>query len=65
MTDKKISRHCSFLNAYVAIHIKYEENEANVRSCEASGCENTKCNLSKCFVGDRTDGEDSLDYPKK
>ena len=65
MTDKKISRHCGFLNSYVAIHMKYEKNESIVRSCEESGCENSRCNLSKCFVGNRSAGKDSLDYPKK
>lgn len=65
MTDKKISRHCGFLNSYVAIHMKYEKNDVIVRSCEESGCENSKCNLSKCFVGNRSVGKDSLDYPKK
>lgn len=65
MTDKRISRHCGFLNAYVAIHMKYETDDAIVRSCEESGCENSNCNLSKCFVGNRSAGNNSLDYPKK
>lgn len=65
MTDKKISGHCGFLNAYVAIHVKYDKKEADVRSCEESGCGNSKCNLSKCFAGNRSAGKDFLDYPKK
>lgn len=65
MTDKKISRHCGFLNAYVAIHMKYENTAVILRSCEESSCENSKCNLSKCFAGNRADGTDALDYPKK
>lgn len=65
MTEKKIGRHCGFLNAYVAIHVKYDKNVAAARSCEGSGCENSKCNLSKCFFGDRSMGQNFLDYPKK
>ena len=60
-----MGRHCSFLNAYVAIHVKYEQNELAVRSCEESDCKNSKCNLSKSFVGDRSIGRDCLDQPKK
>lgn len=65
MTDKRISRHCSFLNAYVAIHMKYENDKADGCSCEEAGCENSKCNLSRCFAGDRSAGKNFLDFPKK
>lgn len=65
MMDKKMGRHCGFLNAYVAIHVKYEKNKPNVRFCEESGCDNADCNLSKCFTGDRAAGKDFLDQPKK
>lgn len=65
MTDKRISRHCSFLNAYVAIHMRYEKDESDKCSCEESGCNNSKCNLSKSFAGNRVDGKNFLDYPKK
>ncbi|ADU27744.1 hypothetical protein Ethha_2229 [Ethanoligenens harbinense YUAN-3] len=65
MTDKRVGRHCSFLNLYVGIHVKYEKNGTFVRSCEESGCSNSKCNLSRSFMGSRTLGQDALDYPKK
>lgn len=65
LRDKKMGRHCGFLNAYVAIHVKYAKNEAAVRSCEESDCNNSKCNLSKCYIGDRSAGKDFLDQPKK
>lgn len=65
MTDKRISRHCGFLNAYVGINVKYGKDEADRRFCEGSGCENAKCNLSKSFEGNRSSGKNFLDYPKK
>lgn len=65
MANKRISRHCGFLNAYVGITMDYEKDEADRRTCEGSGCENSKCYLSKSFVGNRSDGKDFLDYPKK
>lgn len=63
--DKKMGKHCSFLNAYVAIHVKYEQGEASVRSCDESSCQNSMCNLSKSFAGDRASGKDCLDQPKR
>lgn len=63
--DKKMGKHCGFLNAYVAIHVKYEKNKPAVRFCEASDCDNADCNLNKCFAGDRASGKDFLDQPKK
>lgn len=63
--DKKMGKHCSFLNSYVAIHVKYEQGGLSVRSCDESGCQNGECSLSKSFVGDRSSGKDCLDYPKK
>lgn len=65
MIDKKMGRHCSFKNAYVAIHMKYEKEKVAERSCEESGCSNLKCNLSKSFMGDRAMGNDFLDHPKR
>lgn len=63
--DKKIGRHCEFLNSYIALHVKYEKNGKAIRSCEQSDCRNSKCILSKNFMGDRMTGSDFLDYPKK
>lgn len=60
-----MGKHCSFLNAYVAIHVKYIHDKSSGRSCDGSDCQNSKCNLSKSFIGDRSSGKDSLDYPKK
>lgn len=65
MIDKKMGRHCSFKNAYVAIHIKYDKDKDAERTCEESGCSNSKCSLSKSFVGDHILGKDFLDHPKK
>lgn len=63
--DKKMGRHCGFLNSYIALHVKYEKNGKATRSCEQSDCRNSKCILSKNFMGDRMTGSDFLDYPKK
>jgi len=60
-----MGKHCSFLNAYVAIHVKYLQGESSVQSCDESGCTNSKCNLSKNFIGIRSSGKDCLDQPKK
>lgn len=63
--DKKMGRHCGFLNSYIALHVKYEKNGTAIRSCEQSDCRNSKCILSENFMGDRMTGSDFLDYPKK
>lgn len=61
VNDKTLGRHCSFLNKYVPIRIKYFPNGSAIRSCDNSSCGNADCNLCDSFAGDKSEGQDSLD----
>ena len=61
INDKTLGKHCSFLNKYVPIRIKYFPSGPAIRSCDNSSCGNADCILSNSFIGDKSKGQDYLD----
>lgn len=60
VNDKTLGKHCSFLNKYVPIRIKYLSHGPAIISCGDSSCSNADCNLCNSFVGDKSKGQDYL-----
>lgn len=61
MVDKKIGMHCSFLNTYVPVHIRYITTYSKEWSCDSSSCGNKKCCLCDSFEGSKAGGRNYLD----
>lgn len=64
-TDKKMGKHCSFLNVFVPVHIRYNRDKPAVKSCDEPACSNRDCSLNRGFVGDRLTGRDFIDQPPR
>jgi hypothetical protein len=61
VNDKRIGKHCNFLNEYVPVYFKYFPNGISVKSCDSSSCGNKDCDLCNIFAGAKSQGQDCLD----
>ncbi len=65
VSDKTLGKYCGYLSRYVSISIRYHQKESShlcypSKSCNEITCDNTECNLSKKYIGDKSEGKSFL-----
>ena len=65
VSDKTLGKYCGYLSRYVSISIRYHQKESShsyypSKSCNEVTCDKVECNLSKNYIGDKSEGTSFL-----